>query len=54
VYLHCAVQGRAGWLITRDQDLLDRAGDDDLGSLRVVPPEVFLAQALESGLPIAD
>lgn len=42
-YLHCAVAGRALWLVTRDRDLLDLGM---IGDARIVEPLGFIA-ALE-------
>jgi predicted nucleic acid-binding protein len=53
MYLHCATQGSAKWLITRDHDLLDRAGDSDIGSVSIVTPEAFIEQALAEGVNLS-
>jgi len=53
MYLHCAILGSAKWLITRDHDLLDRADDEDIDSIRIVTPEAFIAQALGEGVDLS-
>ncbi len=48
IYLHCAVEGGAGWLVTRDGDLLAERGNVD--PVSIVTPEEFLACMAGSGL----